>query len=524
MVQSKVEIAKGSELVFALVGPAGTDLERVSKKLEQALKSYGYGINKVKLSDFIRQSPLWKDSDLSKNNKFDEYIVKLQDDGNELRRSFGNDVLVLLSLARIRNERWSYNKKNFKGEVKSEDEYVKIPIPRCAYVLSSLKHPDEVKILRKIYGSGFFLISAYSPIEDKEKFLAKKICDSYPEDTKRYDSYKGKACELIERDKYQREDFGQKVRDTFHMADLFVNASNKREFEESIDRFIDLLFNFPYHTPSKAEYAMFHAQAAALRSGDLSRQVGAAIVTDSGDVVAVGANEVPKVGGGSYWPEDKDEDYRDYNRGGDSNTIMKHKALREVLEKFRNAGWFNKNVKDRSQSDLEREAIKLLEGTKIREISDFGRSVHAEMSALLCAARRGFSVKDLTLYTTTYPCQNCAKHIIEAGIKKVIYIEPYPKSYATELHDKEISVDNNKEDDSIINFNAYIGVAPRRFLDLFTMVKRKHSDGSPIIWEDEVKKYQLPRFPDDGAFLASVERETYAVYRLSKLLKSNRDR
>lgn len=517
MVQSEVEIAKGSELVFALVGPLGTDLESVSQKLEDALKSYDYGDNKFKLSEFIRQSPSWDDSNLGKDNKYDEYITRLQDGGNKIRKEYGNDVLVILAIARIRDERWIYNKNNPKREFKSEADYAKYPKRRCAYILSSLKHPDEVKILRKIYGSGFFLISAYSPIKDKVEFLTNKIYKSHSEDTKKPDSYKGKAYDLIERDKYQSEDFGQKVRDTFHMADLFVNASNESELKESIDRFVDLLFRYPYHTPSKAEYAMFHAQAAALRSGDLSRQVGAAIVTDDGDIVTVGANEVPKVGGGSYWPEDKDTDYRDYNRGGDSNTVMKHKALREVLEKFRKAGWFNKNVKDRSQSDLEREAIELLEGTKIREISDFGRSVHAEMSALLCAARRGFSVKDLTLYTTTFPCQNCAKHIIEAGITKVIYIEPYSKSYATELHDKEILVDDNKEDDSIINFNAYIGVAPRRFLDLFTMTKRKHANGSPIIWNDEIKKNQIPRFPDDRAVFAYVERETDAIRRIVRL-------
>ncbi len=47
--------------------------------------------------------------------------------------------------------------------------------------------------------------------------------------------------------------------------------------------------------------------------------------------------------------------------------------------------------------------------------------VHAEQNAILNA--RGKSLEDCTIYVNLFPCHDCAKNIIQSGIKKVIYIE-----------------------------------------------------------------------------------------------------
>ena len=47
--------------------------------------------------------------------------------------------------------------------------------------------------------------------------------------------------------------------------------------------------------------------------------------------------------------------------------------------------------------------------------------VHAEMNAALVAARLGIPLKGATLYTTFFPCDNCCKHIVQAGITEVVY-------------------------------------------------------------------------------------------------------
>lgn len=51
-------------------------------------------------------------------------------------------------------------------------------------------------------------------------------------------------------------------------------------------------------------------------------------------------------------------------------------------------------------------------------------AVHAEMAAVLNAS--GKDLRDKVLYTTTFPCAQCARQIAYVGIKKVIYVEPYP--------------------------------------------------------------------------------------------------
>lgn len=47
-------------------------------------------------------------------------------------------------------------------------------------------------------------------------------------------------------------------------------------------------------------------------------------------------------------------------------------------------------------------------------------TVHAEVNAILNAAKNGATTKDSTLYVTFSPCVNCATSVIQAGVKKVI--------------------------------------------------------------------------------------------------------
>ena len=62
---------------------------------------------------------------------------------------------------------------------------------------------------------------------------------------------------------------GQNLRDTFHRADVFFNAANTDQLRVDVERFLDLVFGTSIRTPTRDEFGMFHAQAAALRSADL---------------------------------------------------------------------------------------------------------------------------------------------------------------------------------------------------------------------------------------------------------------
>ena len=53
--------------------------------------------------------------------------------------------------------------------------------------------------------------------------------------------------------------------------------------------------------------------------------------------------------------------------------------------------------------------------------------IHSEMNALMFAAKNGLAVDGCTMYVTHEPCDQCLKNIIQAGIKKVVYVHPYKK-------------------------------------------------------------------------------------------------
>lgn len=61
-------------------------------------------------------------------------------------------------------------------------------------------------------------------------------------------------------------------------------------------------------------------------------------------------------------------------------------------------------------------------------------TIHAEMNALLYCAREGIPVKGCTAYVTHFPCLNCTKSLIQAGITRIYYHEGYRiDEYALEL-------------------------------------------------------------------------------------------
>lgn len=51
--------------------------------------------------------------------------------------------------------------------------------------------------------------------------------------------------------------------------------------------------------------------------------------------------------------------------------------------------------------------------------------IHAEMNAILKAAKSGNAVEGSTLYLTLSPCKECSKLILQSGVKKVVYLNRY---------------------------------------------------------------------------------------------------
>ena len=315
------------------------------------------------------------------------------------------------------------------------------------------------------------------------------------------------------------DEYGQRNRKTFHLADVFIETK-EGHYKQQLERFLDLVFADPFATPTRDEHGMFLAAAASMRSSQFGRQVGAAILNGFGDVLGVGCNDVPRAGGGLYWYLD-DNDCRDHKRKPgpdgtvwDSNDEVQAEIASDILERVKPHLDASKSL---PLSD------KLLDDTKLQDITEFGRAVHAEMDALLSCMRAGATPHGSTLYTTTFPCHNCARHIIAAGIKRVVYVEPYPKSRASDLHDDAIIFREKAEaSDQRIPFVPFVGIAPRRYIDLFSLdlstgaqKKRKTEDGKMIQWSRTVNA--VPRV----SMLATsyLEREDMAVTEIDEVMR-----
>ena len=478
----------GPELFFGLVGAVGTNLEALVEELILSLNGFGYQCQNVRLSSLLSNFyPQLKEKAWESEY---ERIDTLMTYGDTFRKSVARaDALAVLACADIRHKRDAATQEpNFAA--------------RRAFVLNSLKRPEEVKTLREIYGRAFYLVAACCPRDARVSRLAEAIGKSGS--STKAELYRAKAEELVLRDSAEEEEeYGQRLSDTFPLADVFVSANNRDRLRTQVDRFIKIVFGDPFTTPTRDEYGMFHAKAAALRSADLSRQVGAAIASGRGEIIAVGSNDVPKYGGGLYWFGDEPDD-RDFKRGRNPNREVKEAIVSEMIQRLQRNGWFRKDLESKSVQELTGAAIPLLARTRVLDIAEFGRTVHAEMAAIVDAAFRGVSVSGGTLYATTFPCHMCAKHIVAAGIKRVVYMEPYPKSMAPVLHSDSIVVDTEWDVAERVAFEPFVGISPRQYIDAFTALPREDAKGKPI---SIVARKEDPRYTTAAeGYLANEER------------------
>ncbi|MBU6462552.1 MAG: deoxycytidylate deaminase [Proteobacteria bacterium] len=388
-----------------------------------------------------------------------------------------------------------------------------LPSEAIAYVVRQLKRPEEVALFRKVYGRQFVLISAYGPSEKRQQLLEDRLRHSLVPSSPHHEII-CKATELIDKDaREDGEDFGQNVRETFHLADVFIDGLIRNEMDLKLDRFIQALFGKTDIAPTKAEYGMYAAQSAALRSSDLSRQVGAAAFSDDGEMITQGCNEVPKAYGGTYW-DTESPDFRDVKLRRDPNDVIKKELLRELFDRMDRGGLLSDEAKKAGSpaemvEKFTRKKRKGLEDTDgilascaVLDLTEFGRVVHAEMCAICDAARLGRSLKGSTLFVTTFPCHNCTKHILASGIRRVIYIEPYPKSRAQELHSNEISIE--RETIGKVSFLPFLGISPFRYRGVFQKGRRKDYDGNALEYID---KNNVPFPVIKGISTAYIENE-----------------
>lgn len=440
------------ELVIALVGPVGSGVSAAANILHATLdQEFGYDVAPImKPSDVIRAQSSLVGIKAPENARTATYISEMQDAGNKLREKFGNNYLIEKLIEKIRGFRTAH--KGYEGENEL--------LGRRAYIIDSLKSMEELELLRDVYRDTLCVVGVFAP----DKLRDERLRDlDYPE---------AERAKVMARDQGELATFGQATRKLFVYSDFFVcNDRRPEDLEASLKRFLDIVFDTAIHTPTRAESAMYKAAAAAANSACMSRQVGVSIVSSGGEMIAVGWNDVPKFGGSLYTEEDRaafdeeaktivNRDNRCYNWGGKKchNEVRRHGLMDKVAIAATESGGVRPN---------KRAAVRAAIGkTDINALIEFSRSIHAEMEAILSVAREGkHSLVGATLYTNTYPCHNCARHIVASGIREVVYIEPYLKSLAIELHSDVIS--ELPDARNMVIFRQFNGVAPSNYLKLF---------------------------------------------------------
>jgi deoxycytidylate deaminase len=465
------------EFVFGVVGHIGSGTSEVARSFKELLERQkpAFDTKILKATEVIEG---WaKREGLAHPSRSASRTIDIaqrwQDLGDEMRRKTKDNSAVAKALiSEIRNARGvAVRQEVVNGEPVMPDGQ-----PR-AYILDALRHPAEVNLLRHLYQEAFVLIAVVCDQDARLLRLEKKFGN--PE--------RAKLLDFMRRDEKANFIHGQQVAKAFQLADFYVDNTPDRfiytetgqkrsenpewDINDRLQRLVRIVRHDGIERPEISETAMHHAYSAQMRSACLSRQVGAALVDRNGNLLATGTNEVPKAGGGVYGEaftgEDGiPEDHRCAFRPDKycSSTREQNVIIEDIINEVASLGAIAK--------DKAAELRFKLKNGRVGDTIEFSRAVHAEMDALLSAARSGASTVGTRLFVTTYPCHYCARHIISAGVDEVQYIEPYFKSLASRLHSDAIQQSltdwkpPSKKGRTLL-FRPFTGVAPRLYRRAF---------------------------------------------------------
>jgi deoxycytidylate deaminase len=169
-----------------------------------------------------------------------------------------------------------------------------------------------------------------------------------------------------------------------------------------LDRLVDGLSSKPGVTPNASEYWMSIAWASSFRTSSTQLAVGATLVRDD-TILGIGTNEVPLSGGKFNW-------------SGDANDIRDYLTLRAAT-RTRRQQVVDQLIAENGWSEPQDGAAL----SQLNSVIDVERAVHAEVAAVLAAARIGAGSVGATMYVTHRPCYRCERFLTAAGVARVVF-------------------------------------------------------------------------------------------------------
>jgi deoxycytidylate deaminase len=283
-------------------------------------------------------------------------------------------------------------------------------------VVDGIRNIAEVTWLRDRFGGIFSLLAVIAPQSDRWE----RIEDVY------VDAGLNDAHFLADdrRDRNEEVPWGQQVELCIDLADVIVyNGANRllAEFKDKIVEFAELVSGEHVRHPIQEEILMNMAYSSRHSSKCAKRHVGAILVGVDGHVMGVGYNENP-LGTNPCIEEPKygKRCYRDIVRNRHFRNLAAQgarcPACGEALPEIEGPPWScPKCFEQGSKTNLE-------EFFFPDRAMNWCTAIHAEVWAIFAAGGRA---KDATMYTTTFPCFQCAEKIIQAGIAHVCFTEAY---------------------------------------------------------------------------------------------------
>ena len=220
----------------------------------------------------------------------------------------------------------------------------------------------------------------------------------------------------------------QNVEGCLRDADIFINNETDNErlilLKKKLLRYVSLIMNPGLVLPTPIERGMQIAYTAKLNSGCISRQVGAAITDDQYHLLSVGWNQQPEMQLPclyrdlcSLYYQWAPYAYSDFELDN-QNTLQK--SIQAPVTKLLSLPECPLKLQGKMPAYCFKDLYNSITGVKNQV---HPRSLHAEETAFLNLGQH--SAKGGNLFTTSSPCELCAKKAMYMGIKKIYYIEPY---------------------------------------------------------------------------------------------------
>lgn len=222
----------------------------------------------------------------------------------------------------------------------------------------------------------------------------------------------------------------QNVASCLDSADIFINNSTDNKallkLKNTLVRYVSLAMHPGLVLPTQLERCMQIAYTAKVNSGCISRQVGAVITDKEYNLLSIGWNQQPSNQLPCSYRNLNDlcnhwtpEVYSDYENDDDEKFMMRISA--NVNKHYGCNSNLSKNGK------LPYYCFKdLYNKITNKENQVHPRSLHAEETAFLNLGPTGkMLVNGGCLFTTSSPCELCAKKAKYMGISKIYYVEPY---------------------------------------------------------------------------------------------------